>query len=84
VKEGPKVAGVYQISTVIFPTSWMLMEIPVVTNTTFHTINQTVMNEAVNAVKKLEINSLCCSRQQIRSLGLRNQRTGIPGRRKML
>jgi hypothetical protein len=67
VQEGPKVAGVYQTSTVIFPNSWMFMEIPVVTNTTFLTINQTVMKETVNAVEKLEIKGLCCSPQQIRS-----------------
>jgi hypothetical protein len=35
----------------IFLTGWMLMEVPVVTNTPFHTIRQTVKMEAVNAVE---------------------------------
>jgi hypothetical protein len=56
VQEGPDLAGRRYISALISPTSWMLMEIPVVTNTTFLTINQTVKMEAISAVETLEIN----------------------------
>lgn len=55
MQKGPEVADGFYVSTFIYPSSWMLKEVPVVANTTFLTIREAVKMEAVNTVETLEI-----------------------------